>query len=266
MSKCAACSGAWRWKRRSIPPNPTDFGNARRQPRAAGKPLSPRRILVQARPESPEVFSAKCAPHPNRTLKAGAGFNWTGRPAAMNTAASQASAISWFARPCQSRNSRPSLCSGTIPRPTSFDTRTAGPASAPIARDEPGDGGAGIAPGQHQIAQPKGQAVDDHDPAGTRFGAQAPERPRAAPPASPSPATVGPVAGDPRRHLLIPRLGGRQIEPLRPVSLGKALRIGAFSRPRAAEHQQAADAGRICDPLVPCLSGEIWPAASPDRK
>ena len=162
----------------------------------------------------------------------------------MNTAASQAWAISRFARPCQSRNSRPSLCSGTIPRPTSFDTRIAGPASAPIVRTSRGDCGAGIAPGQHQIAQPKGQAVDDHDPAGTRLGAERPGDLERLLERRPALTPVGPVAGDARRHLLVPRLRGRQIEPLRPVGLGKALRIGAFSRPRAAEDQQAADAGR----------------------
>ena len=47
------------------------------------------------------------------------------------------------------------------------------------------------------------------------------------------------VAGDARRHFLISRRRGRQIEPIGTVGLGKPLRIGAFSGARAAEHEQA---------------------------
>ena len=42
MSKCAACSGAWRWKRRNIPPNPQpERLEAIAETRAAGKPHPP---------------------------------------------------------------------------------------------------------------------------------------------------------------------------------------------------------------------------------
>ena len=57
----------------------------------------------------------------------------------------------------------------------------------------------------------------------------------------PALAPVGLMASDARRHFLVSRRRGRQIEPLGTMGLGKPLRIGAFSRARAAEHEQAAD-------------------------
>src|ERR1700722_9695303 len=61
MSKCAACSGAWHWKRRSIPPNPQPERLEVRAdaPRSRPSPSSDAN-LVQPCPESPEVCSGKC--------------------------------------------------------------------------------------------------------------------------------------------------------------------------------------------------------------
>src|ERR1700722_7431038 len=60
MSKCAACSGAWRWKRRSIPPNPQPERLEVRadDPRSRQSPSTDAN-LVQPCPESPEVCSGK---------------------------------------------------------------------------------------------------------------------------------------------------------------------------------------------------------------
>ena len=89
--------------------------------------------------------------------------------------------------------------------------------------------GARVAAGQHEIAEPEGQTIDDHHPAWLRmrqegrgdFERLLERRPALAP--------VGLVAGNARRHFLISRRRGREIEPLWTVSLGKPLRIGAFS-------------------------------------
>src|SRR5450830_1505620 len=53
----------------------------------------------------------------------GAPFRCRGRPAATNTALSQMAATAWFRRPASSVKQREMAPYGTIPMPTSFDTR-----------------------------------------------------------------------------------------------------------------------------------------------
>ena len=86
-----------------------------------------------------------------------------------------------------------------------------------------------IAAGQHEIAEPERQTIDNHHPARPRLRQEGRGNFEWLLERRPAVAPVGPVAGDPRRHFLISRRRGRQIEPLWTVGLGKPLRIGAFS-------------------------------------
>ena len=80
--------------------------------------------------------------------------------------------------------------------------------------------GTRVAAGQHEVAEPERQAIDNHHPARLRvrregrgdFDRLLERRPALAP--------VCLVAGDPRRHFLISRRSGRQIQPIGTVGLG----------------------------------------------
>src|SRR3546814_9805586 len=52
----------------------------------------------------------------------------------------------------------------------------------------------------------------------------------------PARIAVGPVARDPRPHLVVERLGGRDKDRIAPGRLGARLRIAALARPRSEEH------------------------------
>ena len=90
-------------------------------------------------------------------------------------------AIRWFSRPASSRNRRASAFSGTMPRPTSFETATQGPrgrASAAPSRSHSASSASRSA--EHQVAQPQRQAVDQHRLSAGHLG-RARRRDRAAP-------------------------------------------------------------------------------------
>src|SRR5258708_36804425 len=53
-------------------------------------------------------------------------FTAIGNPATMRTTRSARAAIRWFRRPCRSRKRRAISLSGTLPKPTSLETRTIG--------------------------------------------------------------------------------------------------------------------------------------------
>src|SRR3546814_1486022 len=54
----------------------------------------------------------------------------------------------------------------------------------------------------------------------------------------PARIAVGLVARDPRPHLVVERLGGRDKDRVAPRRLGARLCIAALARPRAADHEQ----------------------------
>ena len=136
--------------------------------------------------------------------------------------------------------------SGTIPSPTSLDTKTTRPRQPADFRSQFSDFVRGIAPGEHQVAQPQGHAIDEHERA-----RRAPHSRSAATSSSgssrvvPARAAIGAMAGDARRHFVVAGLRGREKEPIRPRALGERLRVAALARASAAEHEHGTRRGAV---------------------
>ncbi len=91
--------------------------------------------------------------------------------------------------------------------------------------------------GHHQVRQPQGQAIDQQRPFGFglagdhfRHGERRLDR-------APEGAAAGAMRGDPRRHLIVARLGGRAIGAAACRPLDEGFGEAALARARAAQDQ-----------------------------
>ena len=80
----------------------------------------------------------------------------------MKNTRSAAAAIAWLRRPAWSRNSRARALSGTMPSPVSLLTSTTDALALASAWHSPRRRLVDIQSGCHQIAEPEGEAIDQH--------------------------------------------------------------------------------------------------------
>ena len=122
----------------------------------------------------------------------------------MKRTSSAAAAMAWLRRPAASRKRRARGLSGTMPRPTSFETAIQGPRGAARAAARREASGSGSAPARRRLREPEGQAVDEDGLAvgGLGEGAGEVERGLGGDPAG---GAAGAVAGDAVGHLVVER-------------------------------------------------------------
>ena len=159
-------------------------------------------------------------------------FTTIGSPATMNTTRSARAATRWCSRPASSRNARASALSGTMPRPTSLETITVG-ARARVQRRQQrrpvGDGAsASIRLVSHSVRQSTSTGSGASSAAGRSSGASTVRQPF---------VPAGAVLGDPRAHLVVERLRGRDVAPGGGQGGDQRLGMRALAGPRAAQHE-----------------------------
>ena len=90
----------------------------------------------------------------------------------------------------------------------------------------------------HEVAEPKGEAVDDHRHMGVGLAGKRSGEVEGLLDGAPSIAAPGAMLRDSRRHLGVAGLGGGDVDRARPgAGRGNVLGIGALARARAAQHQ-----------------------------
>ena len=159
-------------------------------------------------------------------------------------------------RPAWSRKSRAIRCSGTMPKPTSLETRIAGPVGAAHHASNSSIAASQVLFVHHQVGQPGGQAFHQHQPARPglpRQGGREGQRLLHRHPAVRRP--VGAVPGDALCHLRIHRLGGGEIDDLQSGLPGEHLGPARLAGPGAAQDQ--GEAGQRAA-AVPSRAVDSW--------
>ena len=196
------------------------------------------------RPAPPCAWpSSPCGARRRRRRSRSSHFTCSGRPATISTTRSATAATRWLSRPAASRKRRASAFSGTMPRPTSFETTTQGPRGrASAAARRVGLGRRGRGRRACRLREPERQAVDEHRPAGGAAGERRGER-RAAPRAVSQPAPRRARCAAMRAAISASSgLGGGEVEP--GAGRGGDQRLGVRALAGAGAAEDEGRAGR----------------------
>ena len=184
-----------------------------------------------------------------------------GRPATITTTTSARSAMLWCSRPAWSTKARAIASVGITPRPTSFETRTSDPAKTRHRRRP--DASSSACTGRsrhHEVGQPQRQAVDQHGAIRRHSLSKHAGKIERLLDGAPSRAAPLPVRRDPRRHLLVQRLGGRDIHGRKAALQHQPLGMAALAGTRATEDQCQAVHRLLTTGwgMVAALRGGLW--------